>query len=103
MLYAYKNEKRQVNKKFFELRKREYRDGIKMTGDKTGMACVHSRWRYGITRQKYKPFNNDLSPISSQIVPLYHPLYMFYTTSSLCITFMLSSPLFVSKASFLHC
>ena len=49
MLYAYKNEQGQVNKKFFELRKREYRDGIKMIGDKTGMACVHSGWRHAIT------------------------------------------------------
>ena len=32
----------QGNKKFFELRKTEYRDGIKMIGDKTGMAFVHS-------------------------------------------------------------
>ena len=47
MLYAYKNEQWQVNKKFFELRKREYRDGIKMKGDKIGMAFVHSRWETG--------------------------------------------------------
>ena len=53
MLYAYKNEQRQVNKKFFELRKREYRDGIKMKGDKIGMAFVDSRWRHAITRRKY--------------------------------------------------
>ena len=52
MLYAYKNEQRQVNKKFFELKKREYRDGIKMIGDKIGMACVHSRWRHVITKWK---------------------------------------------------
>ena len=45
MLYAYKNKERQVNKKFFELRKCEYRDGIKSIGDKTGMACVHGGWR----------------------------------------------------------
>ena len=34
---CYKNERRQVNKKFFELQSREYRDGIKRRGDKIGM------------------------------------------------------------------
>ena len=37
-----------------------------MIGDKIGMACVHSRWRHVITKWEYKPFNNDMSPISSQ-------------------------------------
>ena len=54
MLYAYKNEMRQGNKKFFELKKWEYRDGIKMTGDKTGMAIVHN---VQMVERQYKSLN----------------------------------------------
>ena len=56
----------QQNKKFFQLRKTEYRDGIKMIGDKTGMAFVHSGSRCANGSKALQIFEYDISPLSSQ-------------------------------------
>ena len=51
---AYKNERRQVNKKIIWIKERRaYRDGIKMKGDKIGMGSVESS-KIRIMREEFR-------------------------------------------------